>query len=374
MERRSIHIRTGLLAIGFLLLAVGCSSSDNTEEPQPTMLTIYVYSPEHPMLIRGTVGNVDALVAESSVHKLQIWIFKHGTAERVGYLETEETSLLNISEGAVYQIPVDDDFAQNKPNVDVYVLANVTDDNCGCAFDMNSTRTTLESAQIDADHFGLTTLITEVPEDGLPMAGVLKDQEVVGDAPVLRIDDSGNIATVLLERVVSKVRFVFGTAESGMPTITGITINANMLYTEGYLIPHDALTALNLKSSETSLLSSDVDIETEDTYLSKYSYVDQEAQEYETLINDAVAEGKLTVIGPYYLKESDKRLAGTISYKIGEEAKDPAPFQMKATGDFLRNHSWIVYVYYTGGGYLQTDAIYVKKWTTKEVGHEVYNW
>ena len=345
------------------------------------MLTIYVYAPEHPMLIRSAIGTVDALVAERQVHKLQIWVFESYTGKTVGYLQTKFTDKLNGAEaGDKYQIPVPDEFAQHKPDVDVYVLANVSESNCGVVFDGTTTREQLRNAKLDAYHFGLTELRTTVPDDGLPMAGILKDQTIVGDAPVLRIGTTNNIATVRLERTVSKVRFVIGTTAPIKPTITGISFDVDKLYNEGYLIPREPLTGLTLKSEATPLLASErvIDSETDDP--TKFIYDGQEAQEYENLINSAAtaeapAKPELTIIGPYYLHESDKQISGKIFYKIGEETTGhEGPFQMDAMGDFLRNHSWIVYAYYTGGGFLQMNSIYVKEWTTKEMEHEVYNW
>lgn len=339
------HIGCWLLTISCWLLVVGCSSSDGTEEPQPTMLTIYVYAPEHPMLIRSAIGTVDALVAERQVHKLQIWVFESYTGKTVGYLQTKFTDKLNGAEaGDKYQIPVPDEFAQHKPDVDVYVLANVSEDNCGVVFDGTTTRDQLWNAKLDANHFGLTELRTTVPDDGLPMAGILKDQTIVGDAPVLRIGTTNNIATVRLERTVSKVRFVIGTTAPIKPTITGISFDADKLYTEGYLIPREALTGLTLKSTATSLLTSDVAIDSETDDPTKYIYDGQEAQVYENLINNAAtavspAKPELTIIGPYYLHESDKQISGKISYKVGEETTvNNGNFQMDAVGDFLRNH------------------------------------
>lgn len=380
MKNEGMTYRTlqGMKAFSFLisllLLAIGCSSSDETGEKQPTMLTVYVYSPEHPMLIRAAVGDVDASVAESKINKLQMWIFESGKGNLVGYLNTTATDALNSNEGATYQIAVDDDFARYKPNVDIYVLANVMNGNCGCAFNENSTRTDLKNnAKLTESYFGLTSLTQTVPDDGLPMVGVLNDQPVFGDAPVLRIGTQNNIATVHLERAVSKVRFVFANKTDAKPlSITGISLNAQMIPTVEYLIPQTQPTQpLTYNASPVSLLPSTIDTVTETDDPLEYIYDGQEAQDYETLINGA----GLTTVGPYYLRESDKRLAGTISYSVDGVAKTPpASFQMETAGDFVRNRSWIVYAYYTGGGYLEINSLYIKDWTTKSVDHEVYNW
>ena len=370
--KMNLHIRMLLLAVSILLLAVGCSSSDDTGGKQPTVLTVYVYSPAHPMLIRAAVGPVDASAAESEINKLQIWIFESSTGRKVGYLFTDQTSLLNTGEGAAFQMIVDDDFALHRPDVDVYVLANVGPENCGCAsFGEGSTRDDLRnSAKIDENHFGLSPLTSGVPSEGLPMVGVLRNQPVIGDAPVLRIGTSTNIANVKMERAVSKLRFVFANTvgEEDM-TIKNITLKAEMLPNEEYLIPQQGKT-LTYNSSEETLLPDTIIRVNSVTNPTTYIYDAQNAQEYETLIGGA----NLTTVGPYYLRESDKQLEGTITYAIGTGADQVGDFKMDVAGDFMRNRTWIVYGYHTGGGFLQMNAIYVKDWTTKTENHEVYNW
>jgi hypothetical protein len=379
MKKKGIHIRMWLLAISFLLLAVACSSSgdDQPRNPQPTVLTIYVYSPEHPLLIRSGVGNVDASFDETKITRLQIWVFKNGTPEKVAYLDTKDTkeiAQLNVGEGAVYQLPVSDEFAQNKPDVDVYVLANIPTEGYASdsKLDGNSTRDAILSATIPENYFGLTSPTTQVPDDGLPMAGALTSQPVIGEAPVLRVGTSSNIATVRLERAVSKVRFVFANTD-GEPElkIKDIKLNAEMILNTEYLIQQIRMPEADW-NVETPLWTA---TQTEDIVVKVanptiYIYGGQEAQVYENLID----QSELTKIGPFYLRESDKKLKGTITYQIGESADQTGTFEMDAAGDFRRNHTWIVYAYHAGGGFLQMEAIYVKEWTTKEKNHEVYNW
>ena len=374
MKREGIHIRQWLFAISFLLLAVACSSSDESGEQPPTTLTVYVYSPEHPMLIRGDVGNVNASFDEKKITRLQIWVFTNGTHEKVAYLDTKETSQLNVGEGAVYQLPVSDEFAQSKPDVDVYVLANIPKE--GYALDSkldgNSTRDAILSATIPENKFGLTSpMTTRVPDDGLPMAGALMSQPVIGEAPVLRVGTSSNIATVRLERAVSKVRFVFANTV-GEPElkIKNIQLNAQMIPNTEYLIQQTQSLAYNTSVSPLWEATDSEDKVVEVANPTIYIYGGQEAQVYENLID----QSELTKIGPFYLRESDKKLKGMITYQIGESGDQTGIFEMDAAGDFRRNHTWIVYAYHAGGGFLQMEAIYVKEWTTKEKNHEVYNW
>ena len=363
------------LAISFLLLAVACSSSDESGEQQPTTLTVYVYSPEHPMLIRSDVGNVNASFDETKITRLQIWVFTNGTHEKVAYLDTKETSQLNVGEGAAYQLPVSDDFAQSKPDVDVYVLANIPTDGYASdsKLDGNSTRDAILSATIPENYFGLKSPMTQVPDDGLPMAGALTSQPVMGETPVLRVGTTSNIATVRLERAVSKVRFVFANTE-GAPalTIKDIKLDAGMMPTEEYLIPQQGKTltyntAASLLPDEIKAQINPVNKVDNPTI---YLYAGQEAQVYENLID----QSPLTQIGPFYLRESDKKLTGKITYQLEGKEEQTGTFAMNAADDFRRNHTWIVYAYHVGGGFLQLETLYIKDWTTKEKSYEIYNW
>ena len=378
-----------MLAISFLLLAVACSSSDDTEgtEKKQAMLTVYVYSPEHPLLIRSDAGNVNASFDESKITRLQIWIFENGTGNKVAYLDTQETSLLSVGEGAVYQIPVSDEFARNKPYVDVFVMANIPSDGFGGGNILNatSTREEVRTADIPEGHFGLSSPTKVVPGEGLPMTGALTAQPVVGDAPVLRIGTLTNIATVQLVRAVSKVRFVFANTKSttGVSATTlyikGITMDANTIPQEEYLIPPRTAPTLAYYNVEKPLFSAaketDYVTAAETANPTQFIFGGQEAQEYEDLLDKYINKGELTQIGPYYLKESDRQLSGKIRYQIGSTSKEPVAFRMEHEGDFRRNHTWIVYAYYVGGNYLQLSAIYVKDWnTTNTKNHDVYNW
>lgn len=366
------------------MLLTACSSSDETGEKQPTMLTVYVYSPDRPMLIRSASDEVNPSVEESKITRLQIWIFENVTGNRVAYFDTKETSLLSAGEGATYKIPVSDDFAQRKPAVDVYVIANLPEGEYGDGNTLNdeSTREEVLAATIPENYYGLpsstTTLTTTVPAEGLPMAGKLEEQPVIGDAPVLRVGTTTNIATVQLTRCVSKVRFVFAnTTGSSDLYITGITLgiapdDVEMIPKEEYLIPR---TPMKIKggynATPVTLFSGSTNPVASVANPTLYIYDEQNAQDYEDLINGA----GLTMVGPFYLRESDKQLSGTISYKIGEEGDvTNGVFTMNQAGEFSRNHTWIIYAYHLGGGFLEMNALYLKNWTTKTVEHEIYNW
>ena len=233
----------------------------------------------------------------------------------------------------------------------------------------------LNGAKIANGYFGLEQNVRDVPEDGLPFAGRLTAQPVVGDAPTLRIGTLSAVSTVQLTRAVSKLRFVFAKA-TGPATvkITSIKINAGMIPNEEYLFQTPVSMTYNAEAVD--LLSTAINDIAGTDDPTQYLYLGQEAQAYEDLINEAASKAtpKVTVDGPIYLRESDKQLAGTITYKIGDAEPQTVDFAMQQAGDFSRNHTWIVYAYYAGAGKLQVQSLYVKEWSTKEINHDLYNW
>ena len=376
------------------VLFSACSSSDAAEGPkeathQQPQLAIYVYAPEQASAKRNAAqtraneGEVDAITNEGTIKSLQIWIFEKESKNKVGYFSTEDVTALNEGVGATYQIPVKDDFASSKPDVNVYVMANVKNANCGIIDEELNKETAhaalLEGAVIANGKFGLEQNTRSVPTDGLPFSGYLTAQSVVGDAPTLRVVGTASaLSTVQLTRAVSKLRFVFSKTE-GQPkvTIKNIKMNSGMIPNVEYLFQTPASMTYNTEEADMLLTPIDDIAKTDDP--TKFIYTDQEAQAYEDLINEAAnkqapEEPEVTVEGPIYLRESDKQLAGTITYTIGGGTEQTANFAMQQTGDFSRNHTWIVYAYYAGSGNLQVQSLYVKEWSTKEMNHQVYNW
>ena len=376
-----------------LLMTAACSSSDDeggqegVAAKKPAMLAIYVYAPEQTAaaarqaeVTRGDVGDVNvSSAAEGEIKSLQLWIYESESGAYVGYLDTKDGELapLNNGEGALYQIPVSDDFASRKPYVNVYVQANVKAANCGVGVlnDETTHQGLMNGAKITSDYFGLGNLVTSVPDEGLPMAGKLALQPVVGDAPALRVGSMSAVSTVQLTRAVSKLRFVFAKT-TGQPTvsITSIKMNAEMIPDVEYLFKTPA--SMSYNTSAASLLQNPIADIAPTADPTQYLYFNQDAQEYENLINTAASKEtpEVTVRGPIYLRESDKQLAGTITYTIDGGEPQSVGFQMQQAGDFLRNHTWIVYAYYAGSGKLQVQTVYVKDWSTKEISHNVYNW
>ena len=389
------HILYWFLCSILTVLFSACSSSgaDEGVTHQQAQLAIYVYAPEQASAkrnaapTRGDVGEVDPIdntINEGTIKSLQLWVYEYETGNNVGYFSTDDVAALNNGVGTTYQIPVSDVFASKnpKPTVNVYVMANVTSANCGVGtLNKETTRTALlEGAKIANGKFGLEQKTRTVPTDGLPFAGMLTGQAVVGDAPTLRVGTLSAVSTVQLTRAVSKLRFVFAKT-TGEPkvSITSIKMNDYMIPEVEYFFKTPESMTYNTEAKELLPTAIDDIAETADPTL--FIYTNQTAQEYENLIDAAAnkqdpEKPEVTVYGPIYLRESDKQLTGTITYTIGEGTPEPqtVDFAMQQAGDFSRNHTWIVYAYYAGSGNLQVQSLFVKDWSTKEFNHDFYNW
>lgn len=370
----------------------GSSGPEEEVKKQPTVLDIYVYAPDNPAITRSDNGNVTAdLENEKKISSLHIWVFRHRDGELMGYLNPD-VSGLSTTGNAKYQMVMPDVFVTEKPNVDVYVMANVTAAKCDLpALDQSVSRSELEGILIGhkgaSDYYGLTELVTAAPAEGLPMSGVLKNQPVYGEAPVLRIGTSENIAKLQLVRAVSKMRFIFSKfADDGRTyAVTSITLDATTMPKQEYLFLDGAYPTYRYKvgseveSGDLPLISNEITDIKSCVDPSVYAYVSGDGQEYETKINTAVTKKEVSDLGRFYLRESDKKLTGTINYTVtvGGEAKTEektATFSMKVAGDFSRNHTWIVYAYFMNGNLLNVNMVDVKSWTPYPGSGEVYNW
>ncbi len=387
------YLRLLLICIACILVLSACSkdeAEDVRETPKP-MLRIYVYDPENPINIRGNVGDVTQLnQQESKITNLQIWVFESATGDIVGYLNPSQLEIPTPL-GRVYMMAVSDEFAANKPDVDVYVAANIKEANCGISFDENTTREELQEALLEngiskgkSDYFGLNSLTMSVPDEGLPMTGLIKNQPIYGESPVLRVGDGESISTVKLVRAVSRLRFVFSRSnENDTPVrINNIVLSSGRIPTQEYLFLEDAYdnTKRNChivpyyEIGVTSLLSSPFADIAGNSDPRDYAYTDQTAQKYENLIASGITNNELTAHGPIYFRESDRILTGAVTYKVGDEAEKFVNFVMQEAGDFARNHTWIVYGYFSSGDKLEIVNVFVKSWNEEIVSHEFYNW
>lgn len=390
------YILRWLSCMLMLLLLTACSKSSDSDGPEPDkpVLKIYVFPPNKPIVTRGDEGDVNATDAENKIHNLHVWVFETGTNNRIGHISLNNVDL--SSTGSTVTMELSDNFGESGelPRVDVYVTANVTSANCGISLSATTTREQLEATLIGQNYFGVSNPIKAVPADGLPMSGVMKGKKITGSSPVYQVtEDNGGLANVRLVRAVSKLRFIFSKSLSNpdVVTVNGISLDADVLPTQEYLFlenDYDLSTTQKWRvvtssyESESSLVSTvaGTEIRSNESPTS-YSYQEgMTGQAYEDLINQGVKDGKLSDLGTFYLRESDRALMGKISYSIKKPGSEtptnstPA-FAMKDDGDFSRNHTWIVYAYFISSGDLIMGMVEIKNWSDSEANPQgIYNW
>lgn len=395
-QRRSNSLLIGLLTLLWVCLSA-CSSGDDeanngNQTKVPTKLYIYLYTPQAESSTRAYDGDVNPIAYENSIYKLQIWVFTHDSHKLIGYYAPEESPGLSAANPyELIQLTIDETYAEtpaaSRERVDVYVLANVQQENCNLTLDGNTTQAQLEEALMEKttiDPFGVTNPVMSVPTNlGLPMSGVLRNQPVTGEAPILRLDKDGEIATVLLIRTISKIRFAFS-RQTGSETlrINSIKLNGSMIPMAEYLFMSEAApynrktchikTESGYDTTSPELLSEALeDVAVNDNPV-QYAWTEEQAPiYYERLLDDAPASNLTQRL--YYLRESDKMLQGEIKYQIGDEEEKTATFKMVDTGGFSRNHVWTVYVY-TAQARIQVVVAETAPWTQTDVNYEFYNW
>ena len=395
-QRRSNSLIIGLLTLLWVCLSA-CSSGDDeanngNQTKVPTKLYIYLYTPQTESSTRAYDGDVNPIAYENSIYKLQIWVFTHDSHKLIGYYAPEESPGLSAANPyELIQLTIDETYAEtpaaSRERVDVYVLANVQQENCNLTLDGATTQAELEAALMEKttiDPFGVTNPVMSVPTNlGLPMSGVLRNQPVTGEAPILRLDKDGEIATVLLIRTISKIRFAFS-RQTGSETlrINSIKLNGSMIPIAEYLFMTEAApynrktchikTESGYDTTSPELLSEALeDVAVNDNPV-QYAWTEGLAPiYYEQLLDNAPTSDITQRL--YYLRESDQLLQGEIKYKIGNEEEKTATFKMVDVGGFSRNHVWTVYVY-TAQARIQVVVAETAPWTQTDVNYEFYNW
>ena len=384
-----------------MLLCTACGGSDSesdgggvNDKPTKHQLQINIFTPEHPVVTRSEPVLVNSN-ADENVNSMDIWVVvsqatTHFTAGKVvGHLSLDIANPSSF-EGGIYQMSVNEDFVKELPKVNVYVTANVKPSNTGITLTASSSDDAFENATLSGGYFGLTpSLTTQVPLEGLPMSGVLKNQEINAiHTPLL------SVATpVRVVRAVSKIRFIFSRSDTGETDqlhINSISLDADMIPEEEYLFlegPYDTyrknikgITYLGAQTWSTGL-----DNIPASTYPARFAYDPNDpeqlkGQDYEDLIDrgllgtDNNNKPELVELC-YYLRESDQQLKGKIYYKIGKDGEEKSTeFKMASTDNFTRNHTWIVYGYFTGKETLKISSIDVTDWELKNTEHNIYNW
>ena len=374
-----------ILSMAVMLLAalpvVSCHHSDMIKVVHGE-LAVSLYIPDI-VATKAETGNVGALDSERTFSSLQLWVFVSGGAsdgQLVGYKGFTSAELANtgLPHDAItrFGMPLSREMflllSQSGARVDVYAMANAASA-INTALGESTPRAELEALVISGDAFGVSPLTMAVPQTGLPMSGVLRNATVTGGYPVL------NVSTVTLTRAVSKIRFVF--CQQGTPatdtdpavahntacvvksisfggTETGhdcqISASEKLFTDHKYGTTDnpfeiDGYTPLStLISGENGaplIQNGDISISAhpDELLFRSYGHELETAGEYEARLDSVVSASSQT--GPIYIRETDKRISGTICYDAGDGDKT-VTFFMPEEDALTRNHSWILYAYF----------------------------
>lgn len=322
-----------------------------------------------PSLSKADVGEVPASIEENAIHDLAIWIFESTGDHRpvTDPLWVNDNSSDELpSAGGVrkYALPIKDpQFLLNKPPVDVFVLVNRQ--SIASSLNEGSGWEEVKGAAFGGEDnlFSPKIPVTAVPSTGLPMSGVVMGVDVTGEEPFLKIP------TVSVSRAVSKLRYVFSQMLTENNTeeefaVRKVVLHGGQIPMEEYvfspgggcnILPDNYVSA----SMETPWPGGEL-ASTDSPEL--YSYAGQDGPTYEKLIADGISASKLSHLGTFYLRESDKPLSGEVHYTIVKKGRDGnpdvrtdkvLPFSMASPGDFARNHTWTVYGYFISDRTLQ---------------------
>ena len=347
-----------------LLLLPGCRREVlSTSAPEVPTLDIAIEFPYIP----ATKGKELAATAlENKIHSLAIWVFRssedHTPVGEPLFL-TQESQFPPSGGIGHYQFTVDWNFVNTHPDVDVFVLANAA--SIGCTLDANSDYDDLVKEAFGCDEngdwFGTQTFITSVdPAKGLPMSGMKTHAKVYGSAPQMKID------AINLVRAVSRLRIVLcRTATDDVQdedeeevSISEITFYKDQIPLKEYVFT-EGTTGIVPGGYTSDFSFSNLDnIEIKKNPVPEnLIYVNQDPEEYQSMLDKARNEGTLTdLVGYVYLRESGERIFGRIDYTIGGKGRSKE-FAMTAPGDFARNHTWTLFAYFMSGRNLQVSLV-----------------
>ncbi|MBQ2172751.1 MAG: hypothetical protein II454_06100 [Bacteroidales bacterium] len=369
-----------------VLLLAGCDRipvfPEELEQPE---LGLYIEIPG-PMATKADEGEIPSKwAAEYAIKTLQLWIFEsavnnEGKHDLVKYIPLTQAQFPVEGNVRYYSFPVDSDFAHNRPDVDVFVVANAAsiglkDEDLGDETSWEE----LELLKFGGSNFGPDQDLVVTPSlpNGLPMSGVGKNLKLEGSAPVLMVEK-----TVQLTRAVSKMRFVFCKTMNEAGSEANVTVNSIQVNgVNGYMVPNEEYVfpagdtpwhfPATYSDQGLSFSFSPALQPVQNKDPQSLVYNNQDPVAYEQLLDNAVAAGELSDCGVVYLRETDQLLQVSLSYTIDDTPK-PAIFTMQAPpegpyqpGDFARNHSWTVYGYFLSDRNIKLTST-VLPWTYKE--------
>ena len=349
----------------------GCANDgDGIFEGDTVPMTLYLQaSGAHQT--RAYIEELATEEKESDINTAQVWFFDGETP--ISYATSNSNTVtINVPQAAI-----------NKGTVDAYIIANAGGA-LSATLGENSTLAEIQAATLAAAQFGTATPVTTVPDAGLPMSRIVKGLELTQGGEV-----KPNLGEIEITRAVSKILFAFGMYDGDLGDIIGISLDGGQIADKEHILAVDPATNAadyttpylgDLKSnitagsyeaaelifgakSGTTPLVANADISTTETddNPSNYTWANwitksdiaplsdkEKARQYYTAISYFVTH-------KVYLRESDKKLKGTIYYRLSSDATaevKTVTFEMDAEStvqDFARNHVWIVYSYFEGG-------------------------
>ena len=405
---RTIHHILAIAAFALLTLGVGSCVEplDPSLRPEGPSVSFWIYVPgsmQQPVT-KGLPGDVASLSPESTLKDVQVWAFRHGAGDDEAPLSTATVSNIDWKHSGTtprswddcyeMSMPIPEDFLKDSdPRIDFYVLANWRSI-FGTKPASQTTLKDVRDMEYDATvgNFGVENPTKAVPGTGLPISTVykgedgngvslvfLKEAYEAGTKPTQQLFKD-NLKVIELKRTVSKLRFVISRPEGveGV-SITKIVVNEQLIPFENWvfenadpILPQPATygaAALELKGSGTEpLLTAEAIGQCEDPKVfsgewfetEKPSGYAQTAQGYDTYLREAIdADSPKATEVVVYLRETDKAIAGTVYYKLSNDAdatEYAAPFTMgnldTKYNNFRRNHYWTVYAYFEVDGKL----------------------
>ena len=388
------HISRFLFALlvagaGSAMLFTSCREYDeNMIKADQVELTLYLQT-SGAKQTRAYEGKVGEQTGEDVIHSVKVWAFDNTTEAFLGYTDVIQT-------GNKVTLSIPQTFVNSGHPADLYIIANPA--SVGITAD-GSTRTeeALEDLIIGGNSFTPAAKTAAVPDAGLPMSRIVKGLEI-------EKDDAGKVKEILepieITRAVSKIHFAFGMYDGEFGEIVGITFNGGQIAKSEYIFPVDPSVAANAADYTDSYLGdlrsnivaesyeadaitygsadgttlavakADMPVTATDDNPADYAWgnwiateehnaltAQQKAEQYYADITTKPSTTKPFVTHTLYLRESDKKLTGTIyyRYKMSDNTTTPIKsltFEMDAESevqDFARNHVWIVYAYFEGG-------------------------
>lgn len=387
MKNRWVDIRL-LLLTWLVLLVAGCSDDNALEHKSATTdrssFMMYIYLPN--ATTRSGEDDRNIYIDkpfERAIHSLRIWVFARNGSKQLIDISNDDgatNGALYVNVGSIDEtvsvlqqaFNVEDGFNQKYPYLDIYVIANIASmgiEESWCNPKNNETlqemENRIEALQLDANTFGVGSMVSDASATGLPMSGYIKEAAVSAQGVVY------TTMNVKVQRAVSKLRFVFAKSPTtSEATITSVKLNPGMIpTTETLFSGTDEANGAKLPATGNSYggtyNAAEIDFGAPATINtnvmpSALSWSGSgNRQEWEDVLNAAIANNEATEHVRAYLHESDQRLTGTIKYKLTTAgAEKEATFQMSEspTGQFLRNHSWTVYAFFTEGGLIYEVA------------------